>query len=89
MREPGKAIASPLTLTMAQMALAWVLLRSEVSSTISGVSRPEQIADDVRAIGVSLPFELLVRVDEALGNVIVKTDEGLRILSPLRLPLNN
>ena len=74
---------------MAQMALAWVLLRSEVSSTISGVSRPEQIADDVRAIGVSLPFELLVRVDEALGNVIVKTDEGLRILSPLRLPLNN
>ena len=57
---------------MAQMALAWVLLRSEVSSTISGVSRPEQIADDVRAIGVSLPFELLVRIDEALGSVIVK-----------------
>jgi len=35
---------------MVQMALAWVLRRSEVASAIIGASRPEQIADNVRAV---------------------------------------
>ena len=45
-----KPIAADLGLTMAQMALAWVLRRSEVASAIIGASRPEQIADNVRAV---------------------------------------
>jgi len=64
-------IAGDLGLTMAQMALAWVLRRPEVSSAIIGASRPEQIEDNVRAVGVTLPDEALERIDRALGEVVV------------------
>ena len=66
-----KPIAVDLGLTMAQMALAWVLHRPEVSSAIIGASRPEQIADNVKAVGVKLPAEALERIDKALGGVVV------------------
>ena len=66
-----KPIAAELGLTMAQMALAWVLRRAEVASAIIGASRPEQIADNVRAVGVKLPDEALERMDRAVGSVAV------------------
>jgi len=66
-----KPIAAELGLTMAQMALAWVLRRPEVASAIIGASRPEQIADNVRAVGVTLPAEALERIDRAIGEVVV------------------
>jgi aryl-alcohol dehydrogenase-like predicted oxidoreductase len=66
-----KDIAAELGLTMAQMALAWVLRRPEVASAIIGASRPEQIADNVRAVGVTLPTETLERIDGALKGVVV------------------
>ena len=66
-----KPIAADLGLTMAQMALAWVLRRAEVSSAIIGASRPEQVWDNVRAIGVKLPAEALERMDRAVGGVAV------------------
>ncbi|MGA2673403.1 MAG: aldo/keto reductase family protein [Terracidiphilus sp.] len=66
-----KPIAADLGLTMAQMGLAWVLRRAEVASAIIGASRPEQIADNVRAIGVKLPEEALKRMDRAVGGVVV------------------
>jgi aryl-alcohol dehydrogenase-like predicted oxidoreductase len=56
---------------MAQMALAWVLRRPEVASAIIGASRPEQIADNVKAVGVKLPPEALDRIDKAVGGVVV------------------
>jgi aryl-alcohol dehydrogenase-like predicted oxidoreductase len=66
-----KPIAADLGLTMAQMALAWVLRRPEVASAIIGASRPEQVADNVRAIGVKLPADALERIDHAVGGVTV------------------
>ena len=66
-----KPIAADLGLTMAQMALAWVLRRPEVSSAIIGASRPEQIADNVRAVGVKLPEEALLLMDQAVSGVAV------------------
>jgi aryl-alcohol dehydrogenase-like predicted oxidoreductase len=69
--EELKLIAADLGLTMAQMALAWVLRRPEVSSAIIGASRPEQIADNVKAVGVKLPAEALERIDRALSGVVV------------------
>lgn len=65
-------IATELGLSMAQMALAWVLRRPEVSSAIIGATRPEQIADNVRAVGVGLSEETLQRIDEALDGVVVR-----------------
>jgi aryl-alcohol dehydrogenase-like predicted oxidoreductase len=67
-----KPIADDLGLTMVQLALAWVLRRPEVSSAIIGASRPEQIADNVRAVGVALPDEALQRMEEAVGAVAVR-----------------
>ncbi|MGH9604224.1 MAG: aldo/keto reductase [Terracidiphilus sp.] len=66
-----KPIAAELGLTLVQMALAWVLRRAEVASAIIGASRPEQIADNVRAVGVQLPDEALERIDRAIGRVVV------------------
>ena len=66
-----KPIAAELGLTMAQMALAWVLRRQEVASAIIGASRPEQITDNVRAVGVKLPAEVLERIDKTVGAVVV------------------
>jgi len=67
-----KPIAADLGLTMVQMALAWVLRRPEIASAIIGASRPEQIADNVRAVGVTLPAEALARIDQALDGVVVR-----------------
>jgi aryl-alcohol dehydrogenase-like predicted oxidoreductase len=67
-----KPIAAELGLSMVQMALAWVLRRSEVASAIIGASRPEQIADNVRAVGVALPAEMLERIDQVLDWVFVR-----------------
>jgi len=64
-----KPIAADLGLTMPQLALAWVLRRPEVSSAIIGASRPEQIADNVQAIGVRLSDDVVELVDDAVGNV--------------------
>ena len=66
-----KPIAADLGLTMAQMGLAWVLRRPEVASAIIGASRPEQVADNVKAVGVKLPAEVLERIDQAVGGVVV------------------
>ena len=66
-----KPIAADFNISMPQLALAWVLRRSEVSSAIIGASRPEQIADNVRAIGVKLTDDALHRIDEAVGRVAV------------------
>jgi len=48
-----------------------VLRRPEVSSAIIGASRPEQIAENVRSIGIKLSDDVLHRVDEAVGKVAV------------------
>jgi len=66
-----KPIAADLGLSMAQMALAWVLRRPEVASAIIGASRPEQVADNVKALGVTLPDEALQWIDLAVGAVAV------------------
>lgn len=69
--EKLKPIAADLRLSMAQMSLAWVLRRPEIASAIIGASRPEQVADNVRAIGVILPKEALEQIDQAVGEVTV------------------
>ncbi len=62
-----KPIAADLGLSMAQLALAWVLRRPEVTSAIIGASRPEQIDDNAKASGVKLSADTLARIDAALG----------------------
>ena len=61
-------IAAELGLSVAQLALAWVLRRPEVSSAIIGASRPEQVMENARASGVVLDPAMLQRIERALAN---------------------
>src|SRR6266550_9595555 len=65
-----RPIADELGITMAQLAVAWVLREPGVSSAIVGASRPEQVDENVAASGVELPPEVLGRIDEILTPVL-------------------
>ena len=66
-----KPLAESLDLTMAQFGLAWVLANPNVSSAIVGASRPDQITDNVKAVGVEIPGEIMKQVDQILAGLIV------------------
>jgi len=62
-----RPIASELGISLAQLALAWVLRRPEVTSAIIGATRPEQVAENAKASGVKLGEDALGRIDAALA----------------------
>jgi aryl-alcohol dehydrogenase-like predicted oxidoreductase len=70
-----KAVADELGLTQAQLAVAWVLQNDNVAAALIGASRPEQVAENVKASGVVIPAELMTKIDEILGDV-VERDAG-------------
>jgi aryl-alcohol dehydrogenase-like predicted oxidoreductase len=61
-----RPIADEAGLTMAQLALAWVLSRDNVTAAIVGASRPEQVHENARAAEVRLSADTLQAIDEAL-----------------------
>jgi aryl-alcohol dehydrogenase-like predicted oxidoreductase len=63
-------IAEELGCTMAQMALAWCLLNPNVSTVITGASRPDQVVENMKALDVlpRLTPEVQERIEEILGN---------------------
>jgi aryl-alcohol dehydrogenase-like predicted oxidoreductase len=65
-----KPIADEVGLSLAQLAIAWVLQNRNVSSAIIGASRPEQVRENVKASGVKLEEGLMKRIDETLGNIV-------------------
>ncbi len=65
-------IAEENGMTMAQLALAWVLQNPAVSSAIIGASRPEQVADNVKASGIRLDEDTLNAIDEVLAGVVMR-----------------
>ena len=79
-------IADELGLSLAQLAVAWVLQNNNVAAAIIGASRPEQVAENVKASGVKIPAELLTRIDEVLGDAVVrdagKTEESSPVVRP-------
>ncbi len=65
-----RPIADDLGLSMAQLAVAWVLQNDNVSGAIIGASRPEQVVENVKAGGVRLDAGVLSAIDDALGDVV-------------------
>jgi aryl-alcohol dehydrogenase-like predicted oxidoreductase len=65
-------IAKELDLSMAQLAVAWVLQNENVAAAIIGASRPEQVAENVKASGVVIPAELMTKIDDALGDSVMR-----------------
>ncbi len=64
-------IAEGAGLSMATMALAWILRKQNVASCIIGASRPQQVFDNAEAAGVELSQDTLDAIDEALEGVTV------------------
>jgi len=63
-------LADDAGLSMAQLAVAWVLQNDNISSAIIGASRPEQVQDNAAAAGVKLEEDLLAKIDEVLDSVV-------------------
>lgn len=61
-------IASGLGITVSQLALAWILRRSEISSVITGATKPEQVLENIKASDVTLDAETVEKIEEILGN---------------------
>ncbi|GAA2912833.1 aldo/keto reductase family protein [Streptosporangium fragile] len=79
-----RPIADELGLTMAQLAVAWVLQNPNVASAIIGATRPEQVRDNVKASGVKLDAEVLTRIDDVLGPVVER--DPAKTVSPPKRP---
>jgi voltage-dependent potassium channel beta subunit len=67
-----RPIADGLGVTMAQLAIAWVLRQENVSSAIVGASRPEQVDENLAASGVELGPDVLRAIDDALGSMVIR-----------------
>jgi aryl-alcohol dehydrogenase-like predicted oxidoreductase len=59
-------VASELGITVAQLALAWILRQPNVASALVGASRPEQVEENAKASGVELSADVLERIEEIL-----------------------
>ena len=79
-----KPLAEQAGLSMAQLAVAWVLQNSNVSAAIIGASRPEQVYDNAKASGVRLEAELMAAIDEVIGGLAER--DPARTVSPERRP---
>lgn len=64
-------LAGELGITTAQLAIAWLLRRKEVSSVITGASRPEQLDDNLMAAEAvdRLSNDILEHIDEILSSL--------------------
>ncbi len=79
-----RPIADDLGLSMAQLAIAWTLQNPNVSAALVGASRPEQVADNVKAAGVKLEEDVMKKIDDVLGPVVIRDPSLTR--SPSKRP---
>jgi len=77
-----KPLAEQAGLSMAQLAVGWVLCNPNVASAIVGASRPEQVRDNAAA--TALPADLKRAVDEVLAGVV--ESDPARTVSPASRP---
>ncbi|MCE1178356.1 MAG: aldo/keto reductase family protein [Micrococcales bacterium] len=81
-----KPLAEEAGLTMPQLAVAWVLQNPNVAAALVGASRPEQLDDNVAASGVTLEPDLLAKIDEVLGDVVVRDAGQTDARAPKKRP---
>ncbi len=79
-----RPVAEQAGLSMAQLAIAWVLQNPGVSAAIVGATRPEQVRENVKASGVRLDDEVMRKIDDVLGPVIER--DPARTVSPAARP---
>jgi len=65
--EQLRPVAAQMEITLPQLALAWVLRRSEMTAAIAGARRPEQILETVKAGEIVIHDELLLKIEHMLS----------------------
>lgn len=65
-----KPVADELGVSTAALALAWILKNPNISSMITGASRPDQVRENVRALALveRLTDEVMEKIEKAMGN---------------------
>jgi aryl-alcohol dehydrogenase-like predicted oxidoreductase len=76
-------VADDAGLSMAQLAVAWVLQNRNVASAIIGASRPEQVSSNAAAAGVTLESGIMARIDDVVGS-LAERDPSLTKSPPAR-----
>lgn len=79
-----RPLAAQAGLTMAQLAVAWVLQNPNVSSAIVGATAPEQLQDNVKASGVKLDADLLKAIDDIMDPIVER--DPAKTVSPASRP---
>ena len=59
-------VAEGLGIPLSVLALAWILRRKEVSSVITGASKPSQLEANVAASGYTIPDDALAEIERIL-----------------------
>jgi aryl-alcohol dehydrogenase-like predicted oxidoreductase len=77
-------LAEQAGVTMAQLAIAWVLANPNVSAAIVGATRPEQLAETVKAVDVQLDADLMKAIDDVLDPIVER--DPARTDSPQHRP---
>ncbi|GAA1134079.1 aldo/keto reductase family protein [Arthrobacter flavus] len=78
-------IADEVGLTMAQLAISWVLQNKNVAAAIIGASKPDQVKSNVVASGVTLDAAVMAKIDDAVGSM-AETDPA-KTVSPEQRPV--
>jgi aryl-alcohol dehydrogenase-like predicted oxidoreductase len=65
-----RTVADEIGMTLAQLALAWVLREPNVASAIVGASRPSQLEENCAASGRRLDPDVLAAIDKAVAEVV-------------------
>lgn len=65
-----RPIAAELGCSLAQLSIAWCLKNKNVSTVITGASRPEQVTENMKAL------EIVPLIDEAMKTKIERAIEG-------------
>lgn len=60
-------MAKELNTDLATFSLAWALRDRRISSLITGASKPEQLANNLKAIDLEIPEEYFSRIDQLFG----------------------
>ncbi|OGX68507.1 MAG: voltage-gated potassium channel [Paenibacillus sp. RIFOXYA1_FULL_44_5] len=64
--EKLQEIAGSLDITLAQLAIAWILRQPNVASALVGASRPEQVEENMKAAGITLSTSVIDQIEVIL-----------------------
>jgi voltage-dependent potassium channel beta subunit len=65
--EQLEKLAKQMDVSISHLALAWILRQPNVASALIGASRPEQVEQNVKAVDVSLPGEIIEKIEIILA----------------------